>query len=73
MPKVNLREDAQLVERLYKPGDRLVCSKNRKTYQMGLRAGKTSPEFWMLCDQDGQKGKVAADAILTQFNRAENR
>jgi len=59
---------AQVAER-FNEGDRLMCRRNGKTYQIGVKAGKDS--FWMFCEDDSQKGTVEARVILREFTKME--
>ncbi len=57
---------AQVAEK-YKEGDRLMCRRNGKTYQLGVKASVDS--YWMFCEDDAQKGKVEARLILREFSQ----
>jgi hypothetical protein len=61
---------AQVSEK-FKEGDRLMCRRNGKTYLLGVSDGRGS--FWMLCEDDSQKGKVEARMILREFTKMEAR
>lgn len=61
---------AQVAEK-FKENDRLMCRRNGKTYQMGVRAGVDS--FWMFCEDDSRKGKVEARVILREFTKMETK
>ncbi len=61
------RDDAvKQVEEKYKVGDRLMCRKNGKTYQMGSK--HSGGRFWMLCEDDNEKGLVEARVIVREFS-----
>lgn len=59
----------QQVQDRFKAGDRLMCRKNGKTYQMGTKRGTF--EFWMLCEDDNQRGVVDARVIVREFTKME--
>jgi hypothetical protein len=61
---------AQVAEK-FKEGDRLMCRRNGKTYQLGVSDGRE--RYWMLCEDDSQKGKVEARMILREFTKMEPR
>jgi hypothetical protein len=61
---------AEVAEK-FKEGDRLFCRRNGKTYQMGLKAGVDG--YWMLCEDDSQKGKVEARILLREFTKMETK
>jgi hypothetical protein len=64
-------EALALVADKFKEGDRLMCRRNGKTYQLGVSDGRES--YWMLCEDDSQKGKVEARVILREFTKMEPR
>jgi hypothetical protein len=60
-------EAVSQVEEKFKAGDRLMCRRNGKTYQMGTKQGHDG--FWMLCEDDSQRGVVDARVILREFTK----
>lgn len=68
--QIDVRMAVTDVQKTYKPGTRLVCTQNGKTYQIGVKVGQSS--FWMLCEGDFQKGQVSAASILTGFTKVKD-
>jgi hypothetical protein len=60
-------EAMEQVAEKFMEGDRLMCRKNGKTYQMGVKANRDS--YWMLCEDDAKKGTVEARVILREFTK----
>lgn len=63
----NTPKEVAEVAKLYPAGTRLLCPKNGKTYQMGAKNGRN--EYWMLCEQDSQRGSVDARMIMSEFQK----
>jgi len=67
-PLRNIHTDVAEVAKRYPAGSRLLCPKNGKTYQIGTKNGQS--HYWMLCEQDSQRGLVEASLIMRDFEKA---
>lgn len=56
------------VEQLFPIGTRLYCPRNDKHYQIGTK--HSHGRFWMLCEDDAERGLVAANLIMAEFKKA---
>lgn len=66
-PLRNRPKEVADVAKMFPAGTRLLCKKNGKTYQIGTQHGRS--DFWMLCEQDSQRGLVGAMTIMREFEK----
>lgn len=55
------------VEQTFPLGTRLYCPRNGKHYQIGTK--HSQGRFWMLCEDDKERGLVPATLIMAEFHK----